>query len=174
MYISMKWAPSSASARITSNFPPQRLLWAHQCRGLWVTPIHPSGCARTRKRRRLCSQCLCHEACDSLVLSWGVGTSTATPSSRCPSGFTPSPPFSRRVSFTSSMGFIVGGIFPSSPPPPQACPYWEVATDGSRSFHAYCDAIVYGLGAAPEQENPDSSVRLIAYVSRATRDLEWR
>ena len=40
--------------------------------------------------------------------------------------------------------------------------------DGSRPFHVYCDAFIDGFGAALEQEQPDGSVRPIAYISRAT------
>ena len=49
-------------------------------------------------------------------------------------------------------------------------PDWDAVIDGSRLFHVYCDAFIDGFGAALEQKQPDDSVRLIAYISRATLD----
>ena len=44
--------------------------------------------------------------------------------------------------------------------------------DGSRPFREYTGASIDGFGAMLEQEQPDSSVRPIAYASRATLDSE--
>ena len=44
--------------------------------------------------------------------------------------------------------------------------------DGSHPFRVYCNASIEGFGATLEQEQPDGSVRPIAYVSRATLDSE--
>ena len=49
---------------------------------------------------------------------------------------------------------------------------WDAVADGSRPFHAYCDACIDGSGAALEQEQPDGSVRPIAYISHVTLDSE--
>ena len=51
-------------------------------------------------------------------------------------------------------------------------PDWKAVDDGSRPFHVYCDECIDGFGAALEQEQPDGSVRPIAYISRATLDSE--
>ena len=42
---------------------------------------------------------------------------------------------------------------------------WDAVTDGSRPFHVYCNAYIYGFGAALEQKQTDGSVRPIAYIS---------
>ena len=57
-------------------------------------------------------------------------------------------------------------------PPILVFPDWDAVADGSRLFHVYCDACIDGFGAALEQEQPDGSVRPIAYISRATLDSE--
>ena len=44
--------------------------------------------------------------------------------------------------------------------------------DGSRPFRVYCDASIDGFGTTLDEEQPDGSVRPIAYVSRATLDSE--
>ena len=49
---------------------------------------------------------------------------------------------------------------------------WEAITDGSRAFHVYSDAYIYGFGAVLEQNQPDDSVRPIAYITRVTLDSE--
>ena len=49
---------------------------------------------------------------------------------------------------------------------------WITVGDFSRPFHAYCDACIDGSGAALEQEQPDGSVRPIAYISHVTLDSE--
>ena len=51
-------------------------------------------------------------------------------------------------------------------------PDWDVVADGSRPFHVYYDACIGDFGAAFEQEQPDGSVRPIAFISRATLDSE--
>ncbi|MEO9747519.1 MAG: ribonuclease H family protein, partial [Marinobacter sp.] len=57
-------------------------------------------------------------------------------------------------------------------PPILVFPDWDAVSDGSRPFHAYCDACIDGFGAALEQEQSDGSVRSITYTSRATLDSE--
>ena len=57
-------------------------------------------------------------------------------------------------------------------PPILVFPDLDAVANGSRSFHVYCDACIYGFSAALEQEKPDGSVRPIAYISRATLDSE--
>ena len=49
-------------------------------------------------------------------------------------------------------------------------PDWDAVEDGSRPIRVYCGASIDGFGATLEQEQPDGSVRPIAYVSRATLD----
>ena len=57
-------------------------------------------------------------------------------------------------------------------PPILVFPNWDAVADGSRPFHVYCDACIDRFGATLEQEQPDGSVRPIAYISRATLDSE--
>ena len=57
-------------------------------------------------------------------------------------------------------------------PPILVFPNWDAVPDGSRPFHVYCDACIDRFGATLEQEQPDGSVRPIAYISRATLDSE--
>ena len=57
-------------------------------------------------------------------------------------------------------------------PPMLIFPDWDAVSDGSRPFHVCCDACIDGFGAALEQDQPDGSVRLIAYISGATLDYE--
>ena len=54
-------------------------------------------------------------------------------------------------------------------PPILVLPDWD---DGSRPSHVYCDAFIDGFGTALEQEQPDGSVRPIAYISGANLDSE--
>ena len=51
-------------------------------------------------------------------------------------------------------------------------PLRDVVAYGFRPFHVYYDACIDGLGAALEQEQPNGSVRPIAYISRAILDSE--
>ena len=57
-------------------------------------------------------------------------------------------------------------------PPVLVFPDWDAVEGGSHPFRVYCDASIDGFGAQLEQEQPDGSVRPIAYVSRATLDSE--
>ena len=57
-------------------------------------------------------------------------------------------------------------------PPILVFPDWDAVADGSRPFQVNCDACIDGFGAALEQEQPDGSVRPIAYISRAAFDPE--
>ena len=49
---------------------------------------------------------------------------------------------------------------------------WDAVIDKSRPFRLHCDASTDGLGATLEQEQPDGSVRPIAYINRATLSNE--
>ena len=49
---------------------------------------------------------------------------------------------------------------------------WDAVIDKSRPFRLHCDASTDGLGATLEQEQPDGSIRPIAYNSRATPSNE--
>ena len=78
-----------------------------------------------------------------------------------------------KFDFTPAMKLIVREILAQLAAPPMLVfPNWDAVTDGSRSFHVYCDACIDGFGAELEQEQPDGSVRPIAYISRATLDSE--
>ncbi|CAB1100714.1 unnamed protein product [Ectocarpus sp. CCAP 1310/34] len=57
-------------------------------------------------------------------------------------------------------------------PPVLDYPDWDAVSDGSRPLHLYCDASRDGFGATLEQEQPDSSIRPIVFISRATLDSE--
>ena len=57
-------------------------------------------------------------------------------------------------------------------PPALLLPDWDAVADGSRPFYVYCDAFIDGFGAALEQEQADGPIKSIAYISRATLDLE--
>ncbi|CAB1103258.1 unnamed protein product [Ectocarpus sp. CCAP 1310/34] len=59
-----------------------------------------------------------------------------------------------------------------SNPPVLACPDWDTVSDGSQPFHLFCDASSDGFGGTLEQEQPDGSIRPIAFISRATLDSE--
>ena len=67
-------------------------------------------------------------------------------------------------------GWAGAVAFGGTAPPILVFPDWDAVADGSRPFHVYCDACIDGFGAALELEQPDGSVRPIAYVSRATLD----
>ena len=45
---------------------------------------------------------------------------------------------------------------------------WDAVADNSRIFVLYCDPNVDGFGATLEQEQKDSSIRPILFISRAT------
>ena len=51
-------------------------------------------------------------------------------------------------------------------------PDWDAVIDTPRPLRLHCDASTGGLGATLEQEQPDSSIRPIVYISRATLDNE--
>ena len=53
-------------------------------------------------------------------------------------------------------------------PPILVFPDWDAVIDKSRPFRLHCDASIDGLGATLEQEQPDSSIRPIVYITRAT------
>ena len=76
-----------------------------------------------------------------------------------------------KFEFTSAMKVIVREILA---PPILVFADWDAVVDGSRPFHVHCDACIDSFGAALEREQPDGSVRPIAYVSRATLHFEKR
>ena len=47
-------------------------------------------------------------------------------------------------------------------------PDWDAVADYSRPFLFYCDASVDGFGTILEQEQKDSLIRPIVFISRAT------
>ena len=51
-------------------------------------------------------------------------------------------------------------------------PNWDAVANGSLPFHVYFDACIDGFSAALEQEQAYGSMKPIAYISRATLDLE--
>ena len=70
--------------------------------------------------------------------------------------------------FTPAMEQLVREILAElATPPILVSPYWDAVVDGSRPFHGYCDAWIDGFGAALE-----TSIKSIAYISRATLDSE--
>ena len=74
---------------------------------------------------------------------------------------------------TPAMEVIVRQILAElAAPPTLVFPDWDAVADGSRPFHAYCDACIDGFGAAFKQEQPYGSVRPIACISRAILDSE--
>ena len=78
-----------------------------------------------------------------------------------------------RFAFTPAMDKLVREISAElTPPPVLVFPDWDAVADGSRPFHAYYDAGIYGFRAALEQEQTDGSIKPIAYTSRATLDSE--
>ena len=78
-----------------------------------------------------------------------------------------------KFEFTPAMEVAVREIIAElAAPPIVVFPDWDAVADGSRSFRVYCDACIDAFGAALEQEQPDGSVRPIAYISRATLDSE--
>ena len=73
--------------------------------------------------------------------------------------------------FTTSVEVIVRDILAELAAPPfLVFSDWDAVEDGSRPFRVYCGASIDCFGATLEQEQPDGSVRPIAYVSRATLD----
>ena len=78
-----------------------------------------------------------------------------------------------KFEFTSAMEVIVREILAEFwTTPILVFPNWDAVADVSRPFHAYCSVGIDGFGAGLEQEQPDGSVRPIAYISRATLDSE--
>ena len=76
---------------------------------------------------------------------------------------------SANFSLMPSMEAIVRDILTElTAAPVLVFPDWDAVEDGSRSFRVYCDASIDGFGSTLEQDQPDGSVRPIAYVSRAT------
>ena len=75
--------------------------------------------------------------------------------------------------FTSTMGDTVRALLAElAAPPVLVFPDWNAVIDTSRPFRLHCDASTAGLGATLEQEQPDGSIRLIVYISRATLNSE--
>ena len=75
--------------------------------------------------------------------------------------------------FTSTLEDTVRALLAElAAPPILVFPDWDAVIDTSRSFRLHCDAKTAGLGATLEQEQPDGSIRLIVYISRATLDNE--
>ena len=75
-----------------------------------------------------------------------------------------------KVDFMPAMEVVVSEILAElAAPPISVLSDWDVMADGSHPFHVYCDARIDGFGG---QEEPDGSMRPIAYISRATLDSE--
>ena len=75
--------------------------------------------------------------------------------------------------FNSAMEDTVRALLAElAAPPILVFPDWDAVIDTSRPFRLHCDASTAGLGATLEQEQPDSSIRPIVYISRATLDNE--
>ena len=75
--------------------------------------------------------------------------------------------------FTSPMEDTVRTLLAElAAPPILVFPDWDAVIDTSRPFRLHCDASTAGLGITLEQEQPDSSIRPIVYISRATLDNE--
>ena len=78
--------------------------------------------------------------------------------------------------FTPAMEVIVRAILAElAALPSLVFPGLDSVADGSRPFQVYCDACSDDFGAALEQEQPeqpDGSVRPIAYINRVTADSE--
>ena len=80
-----------------------------------------------------------------------------------------------KFAFTPAMEKSVREILAElTTPPVHVFPDWDAVADGTRPFHAYCDACIDGFGVALEQEQTDGSIKPIAYISRATLDSERR
>ena len=78
-----------------------------------------------------------------------------------------------KFAFTPAMEKLVREILGElTTPPVFILPGWDAVADRTRPFHVYCDACINGFGAALEQEQTDGSIKLIAYISRATLDSE--
>ena len=78
-----------------------------------------------------------------------------------------------KFEFTPAMEVIVREILAEvAAPHVLVSPDWGTEADGSRPFYVYSDACLDGFGAALEQEQPDGSVRLSAYITHATLDSE--
>ena len=75
--------------------------------------------------------------------------------------------------FTSAIEVILRELLAElAAPPTLVFPGLNAVADGSRSFHVCCDACIDGFGALLEQEQPDGSVRTIAYINCTTLDSE--
>ena len=78
-----------------------------------------------------------------------------------------------KYDFTPAMEAIVRQILAElAAPPILVFPDCDALAHGSRPFHVYCDTCIDGVGAALKQEQPDGSVRSIAYICRTTLDSE--
>ena len=67
--------------------------------------------------------------------------------------------------FTPPMEEIVRTLLAElATPPILVFPDWDAVVDKSRPFRIHCDASTDGLGATLEQEQPDGSIRPIAYI----------
>ena len=74
-----------------------------------------------------------------------------------------------KFEFTPAMEVIVREFFAElAAPSLLVFTDWDDVADGSGPFHVYCDVCIDGFDAALEQEQPDVSVRPIAYISRTT------
>ena len=70
---------------------------------------------------------------------------------------------------TTPMETIVRTLLEELPAPPVLVyPDWDAVADNSRPFLLYCDASVDGFGTILEQEQKDSLIRPIVFISRAT------
>ena len=75
--------------------------------------------------------------------------------------------------FTPAMEATISAILHDfTGPPILVYPDWDAVADNVRPFRLYCDASLDGFGAILEQEHPDSSIRPILCISRATLDPE--
>ena len=76
-----------------------------------------------------------------------------------------------KFAFTPAMKKLVREILADlTTPPVLVFPGWDAVADGTRPFHAYCDACIDGFGPAFEQEQTNGSIKPIVYISRATLD----
>ena len=75
--------------------------------------------------------------------------------------------------FTPSIEVIVRDMLAElAAPPLLVSPDWDAVEDATGPFRVHCDASIDGFGATLKQEQPDGSVKPIAYVSRATLNSE--
>ena len=78
-----------------------------------------------------------------------------------------------KFDFTQAMDVVLRQILVELDAPPfLVFSDRDALADRSRLCYVYCDVCIDGLGIALEQEQPNRSVRPIAYISRATIDRE--